>query len=262
MSIEFDVTFHGRSNDPRPGYHENFFRIGKPASPSGGTGCDGEGSRYPSMFLSRESLGTMLDISTSSGIACGTNMILYDYDDINFGIEHHIKISLNNTLLQVWINGGGKQDYHTSFPRYNPTQEKYINVTVPIWFMSNSFYPSMPFNVGSATFSNIIIKSSVFCIGCTDMPTVSPTAEPTNQPTTYEPTTFVPTSIPTKKPTNYPTMSPTNYPTHQPTVHPTNSPITVQPTVSPITKQPTQPTLSPSTRAPTEYPTIQPTNRP
>eukprot|EP01084_Bolivina_argentea_P142927 251056_1 len=180
MSIEFDVTFHGRSNDPRPGYHENFFRIGKPASPSGGTGCDGEGSRYPSMFLSRESLGTMLDISTSSGIACGTNMILYDYDDINFGIEHHIKISLNNTVFQVWITGGGKQDYNRTFPRSNPTQDKYINVTVPIWFMSNSFYPSMPFNVGSATFSNIIIKS---CIGeCTHMQTISPT-NPSISPT-------------------------------------------------------------------------------
>eukprot|EP01084_Bolivina_argentea_P231741 390708_1 len=41
MSIEFDVTFHGRSNDPREGYKENFFRIGKPASPGGGTGCEG-----------------------------------------------------------------------------------------------------------------------------------------------------------------------------------------------------------------------------
>eukprot|EP01083_Nonionella_stella_P065731 172432_1 len=128
MSIEFDVTFHARSDNPRPGYQENFFRIGKPASPSGGQGCNGEGSRYPSMFLTRESLGTRLDISTSSGIACGTNMILYDYDDINFGIEHHIKISLNSTLLQVWINGGGKQDYHKPIPR-NPTQDQYINVT-------------------------------------------------------------------------------------------------------------------------------------
>eukprot|EP01084_Bolivina_argentea_P231739 390706_1 len=44
MSIEFDVTFHARSNDPRPGYQENFFRIGKPAE-TGGWGCDGEGSR-------------------------------------------------------------------------------------------------------------------------------------------------------------------------------------------------------------------------
>eukprot|EP01084_Bolivina_argentea_P072065 130887_1 len=108
MSIEFDVTFHGRSNDPREGYQENFFRIGKPASPGGGLGCDGEGSRYPSMFLTRSSLGSMLDISTSDGkYLCGSNMILYDYDDINFGIEHHIKISLDNTVLQVWINGGG-----------------------------------------------------------------------------------------------------------------------------------------------------------
>eukprot|EP01084_Bolivina_argentea_P172744 299199_1 len=56
MSIEFDVKFHGRSDDPRPGYQENFFRIGHDAS-TGGTGCDGEGSRYPSMFLTRESLG-------------------------------------------------------------------------------------------------------------------------------------------------------------------------------------------------------------
>eukprot|EP01084_Bolivina_argentea_P149420 261013_1 len=95
MSIEFDVTFHGRSNDPRDGYQENFFRIGKTASPSGGTGCNGEGSRYPSMFLTRVSLGTRLDISTSSGTVCGTNLILDDYNDINFGIEHHIKISLN-----------------------------------------------------------------------------------------------------------------------------------------------------------------------
>eukprot|EP01084_Bolivina_argentea_P072063 130884_1 len=106
MSIEFDVTFHGRSNDPREGYQENFFRIGHDAS-TGGTGCAGEGSRYPSMWLTRESWATRLDISTSSDESCGTNMILDDYDDINFGIEHHIKISLDNTVLQVWINGGG-----------------------------------------------------------------------------------------------------------------------------------------------------------
>eukprot|EP01084_Bolivina_argentea_P072064 130885_1 len=88
MSIEFDVTFHGRSNDPREGYQENFFRIGKPASPGGGLGCDGEGSRYPSMFLTRSSLGTnILVISTSSGTVCALNIILDDYNDINFGIE-------------------------------------------------------------------------------------------------------------------------------------------------------------------------------
>eukprot|EP01084_Bolivina_argentea_P004480 8525_1 len=140
MSIEFDVTFHDRSNDPREGYQENFFRIGKPASPGGGTGCEGEGSRYPSMFLTRGSLGTRLDISTSHGTNCGSNIILDDYDDINFGIEHHIKISLNSTLLQVWINGGGKQDYYKPIP-LDPIQEKYINVSVPIWFMSDCFYP-------------------------------------------------------------------------------------------------------------------------
>eukprot|EP01084_Bolivina_argentea_P025752 47889_1 len=162
MSIEFDVIFHARSDNPRLGYQENFFRIGKPAE-TGGWGCDGEGSRYPSMFLTRSSLGTRLDISTSSGIACGINIILDDYDDINFGIEHHIKISFNNTLLQVWITGGGKQDYYGHFTR-NPTQDKYINVSVPIWFMSDAFYATTPFNVGSATFSNIIIKSSLFCI--------------------------------------------------------------------------------------------------
>ncbi len=131
-------------------------------------------------------------------------MILDDYDDINFGILHHIKISLNSTLLQVWITGGGKQDYYRPFPR-NPTQEKYINVSVPIWFMSDCFYPSTPFNIGSATFSNIIIKSSLFCIGsCAEMPTISPTVNPTQ--------------IATISPTVKPTISPTSQ--QQPHINP------------------------------------------
>eukprot|EP01084_Bolivina_argentea_P033102 61260_1 len=153
------------------------------------------------------------------------------------------------------------------------------------------FYPSTPFNVGSATFSNIIIKSSLFCIGsCTETPTISPTVKPTispttttykpttNQPTTYTPTTYAPTTYtptkiptnyptisptnyptnyPTKTPTNYPSISPTNFPTYQPTINPTNSPITAQPTMSPITAQPT---MSPITAQPTQ-PTLTPSTR-
>eukprot|EP01084_Bolivina_argentea_P201563 344528_1 len=71
MSIEFDFSFRGRSNDPsnRAGYQENFFRIGYETCCS--QGCKGEGSSYPAMFLSRSSIGDILDIKVSDGSSCG-----------------------------------------------------------------------------------------------------------------------------------------------------------------------------------------------
>eukprot|EP01084_Bolivina_argentea_P019817 36844_1 len=102
MSIEFDFYFHGRSNDPRTGYEENFFRIGYNTSTS--YGCDGERSSYPAMFLARSSLGDILNIKVSSGVTCGFNNILYDYN-LSTTQTHHIKILFNNTKVVVDITG-------------------------------------------------------------------------------------------------------------------------------------------------------------
>eukprot|EP01084_Bolivina_argentea_P130498 230358_1 len=70
MSIEFDFDFHGRSNDPRAEYQENFFRIGYDTCCT--LACGGEGSAYPGMFLARSSLGDYLDIKVSYGTMCGS----------------------------------------------------------------------------------------------------------------------------------------------------------------------------------------------
>eukprot|EP01084_Bolivina_argentea_P019816 36843_1 len=116
MSIEFDFYFHGRSNDPpnRPGYQENFFRIGYDACCS--VGCDGEGSSYPGMFLTRSSLGDILNIKVSSGVACNFNNLLSDYT-LSTTETHHIKISFNNTQFVVDITGGGQPTYNKQWNR-------------------------------------------------------------------------------------------------------------------------------------------------
>eukprot|EP01084_Bolivina_argentea_P066344 120922_1 len=79
MSAEFDWIFWGRTNDPRNGtYYENFFRVGETAS--NGKSCNGEGSRYPSFWLTNNR--DSMHVSVSSGTTCQPEFTLNPYGDI------------------------------------------------------------------------------------------------------------------------------------------------------------------------------------
>merc|ERR1712228_20491 len=141
--------------------------------------------------------------------------------------SHHIKISLNNTLIMVEISGGGQPNYISTKQR-TETKPNLLGTSVPVWFMSNK--RNDDFNLGNGTFSNIEIISNVFE---TAEPTFTPTRSPTE--TTLSPTTLSPTDSPLS-PTNIPTIYPTPYPTQIPSQITLNSLVskTNEPTSNPI----------------------------
>eukprot|EP01084_Bolivina_argentea_P096035 172645_1 len=211
MSMEFDFIWNGRTNNPRIHYYEMFFRIGHSAK--FGKGCDGQGSRYPSFWLTN--FANTMHVSTSSGTRCQSSQSLSNYGIINIGILYHIKITFDNTHLVVDITGGNKPDWSETWLR-NPTQTQYIGKRVPVWWMSNS-YDDIPYNIGNGTFSNIIIVSNIF----TTISTINTTISPSNDPTTI-PTDF-PTNIPTILPSETPTITSSVDPTYNPTLNPIKS---------------------------------------
>eukprot|EP01084_Bolivina_argentea_P207626 354211_1 len=78
MNMEFDFYFNGRSNTPRTGYEENFFRIGHTKA----TGGCIEGTRYPSMWLvPGPGSSGHFDISVSAGSQCDFSREITAYGD-------------------------------------------------------------------------------------------------------------------------------------------------------------------------------------
>eukprot|EP01083_Nonionella_stella_P097224 273257_1 len=278
MSIEFDFVWWGRTNLPSAGKFEMFFRVGFDASIS--RGCDGQGARYPSFWLTGNNVDTM-HVSVSNGTQCQPSLSLNSYGSISKGVSYHVSIAFNSRLVQVCVSGGGKADWSATWPR-QPTPQQYIGAVVPIWWMSNKHPEDLPlYNRGNATFSNIILTSFT--------PTPAPTtAIPTTDAPTapsFAPTTPYPTITPSATPTSLPTRNPSTQASTSPTIHPSDAPTTRAPTTAAPTTHPSEtPTTNPSetpttthaptrtgetypptthpTTLPTIEPTLNPTNKP
>eukprot|EP01083_Nonionella_stella_P265842 900010_1 len=251
MSIEFDFVWWGRTNLPSAGKFEMFFRVGFDASIS--RGCDGQGARYPSFWLTGNNVDTM-HVSVSNGTQCQPSLSLNSYGSISKGVSYHVSIAFNSHLVQVRVSGGGKADWSATWPR-QPTPQQYIGAVVPIWWMSNKHPEDLPlYNRGNATFSNIILTSFT--------PTPAPTtAIPTTDAPTapsFAPTTPYPTITPSATPTSLPTRNPSTQASTSPTIHPSDAPTTRAPTTAAPTTHPSEtPTTNPSetpttTHAPTQ----------
>ena len=170
MSVEFDFVFGGRTNDPNKDQTEMFFRIGYDAV--GGTSCDAQNSKYPSLWLSYNT--NTLYVSASDATGCSNFYLLSDYGNISVGVSYHIFIAFDDTHLFVGISGGNKSDWTKEWDR-SPTSESHLGDEVPIWWMSGKYGPS-EYNRANGTFSEVIIKSDLFTF-------LTPTSEPTSIPT-------------------------------------------------------------------------------
>ena len=216
MYMEFDFIFHGRTNHPSNNKYEMFFRVGFDSVL--GNSCNGQGSRYPSLWIRDNA--DILHLSCSSSTSCQPSQSLTDYGILNKGISHHVVISYNDSLLTIHVSGGGKANYTQSWSRAS-TFSHHVRSVVPVWWMSTKFGTSQ-YNLGNGTFSNIKIIFSDFGT-TTSLPTLEPSTRPTELPT-FNPST-VPTQNPTAEPTMKPTTNPTVNPTNEPTVEPSSSPV-------------------------------------
>eukprot|EP01084_Bolivina_argentea_P133504 235604_1 len=177
MSAEFDFIWKGRTNYPRANYRENFFRIGH--SSNNGKSCNGQGSNYPSFWLSANM--DIMDISVTSGTMCQPFVSLTDYQLI-IDISYHIKIFFNQSHVIVDASNGSESNMTKIWTR-EPTQNIFIDNDVPVWWMSNK-YTGTAYNVGNATFSNIVIIST--SPSAPNNVTIFPTPFPTVTPHTSD----------------------------------------------------------------------------
>eukprot|EP01084_Bolivina_argentea_P208235 355119_1 len=99
MSVEFDWVWHRRTNFPRVNRYENFFRVGLTAD--NGFGCDGEGSRLPSFWLTADR--DSMHVSVADSITCQHFQSCNSYGNITAGVSYHVKIAFNTTKLVVEI---------------------------------------------------------------------------------------------------------------------------------------------------------------
>lgn len=213
MSAEFDFVWGGRTNDPSQDKYEMFFRIGYDSAL--GNSCSGQGSRYPSFWISKDS--DTMHLSTSHGSTCQPSQSLSEYGIINKHIPYHILIAFNSSALSVHISGGDRANFSKHWSR-EPTKSNHIGTMAQIWWMSGK-YGQTEYNRGNGTFSNVVITSKIH----TDSPTTNPTSPPS---------TGSPSISPTPNPTRFPTENPTPSPTHSPTPFPSVSP-SYTPTVGP-----------------------------
>jgi len=210
MDMEFDFIWWGYSDDPNASGQsfENFFRIG--FSHHDGTSCNGQGSRYPSFWVTPRQFYDglpYLHVSTSYGTThCQPEQRLTEFGPISIGEPYHIKISTNSTFTTVAAASSSKSGIYP-FPRDSPTQSAHLGRVAGVWFMSGKF-GSTEYNRGNGTFSNIILTSSQYTDVVEDeesiiaAPSTSSVATP--PPSTSAPTT---TSDPTNRPTDVPTWN-------------------------------------------------------
>jgi len=203
MSVEFDFVWGGRTNDPQPGLFEMFFRVGYDSAL--GNSCSGQGSRYPSFWIS--SSEDTMHVSTSNSSMCQPRQSLSDYGVISKHVSYHVLIAFNMTLLSVHISGGDRAHFAKHWSREGGTRDSHIGTMAQIWWMSSK-YGQTQYNRGNGTFSNVVITSKVY--------TPSPTADPTSPPTTTSPSPS-PSRPPSLQP--LPSAAPTSEvaPTHDPT---------------------------------------------
>merc|ERR1719361_1459687 len=188
MSMEFDMTFHGRSHSVTTDSVENFFRIGYDAY--AGNHCEGSQAHYPSLWIPADSETPYMVLTEDNCVAVQTS--LDGLGDLVEENTYHFDISWDSTELAVTITDlSNSRSWSDSWSR-SATHDDFVGEKVPVYWMTNKF-SIRQYNVGDATFSNIIITSEF----ATDAPT---TAQPTNDPTR------VPTTDPTSRPTNDPTV--------------------------------------------------------
>lgn len=133
MSAEFDFIFNGRTNNPNYGFYENFFRIGFDAI---SRSCTGEGSRYPSFWLSNYSPNDERDymlVSVSSGSQCQISQKLNGFGIVEVGIKYHIKISFNSTQTMVSV------DSWSQTWKKDPILDEHLGKEANVYFMSPKF---------------------------------------------------------------------------------------------------------------------------
>ena len=218
MSAEFDFVWGGRTNDPSPDKYEMFFRVGYDSAL--GNSCSGQGSRYPSMWMSADD--DTLHISASHGTVCQPSQSLADYGVISKHVPYHLLIAFNSTTLTVDISGGDRSDFRKSWAR-EPTLSAHVGTVAEVWWMSSKFGQT-EYNRGNGTFSNIVIASKILTAAPTADPTFSPTAAPSNAPS------FTPTRSPS--------LSPTSWPSTAPTLAPSSSPSAPSPTAKSVMSSP------------------------
>lgn len=155
LRMEFDFVFTGRSNIPHQDQYEMFFRLGFDSEL--GTGCEGQSSRYPALWLS--SNRDELYLSLSNRDSCSTGYLLSGFGILNEGISYHMVIEYDSNSLMVSIEDGNGI-WTDSWPR-SATLDEHVGQYVDVWWMSGKFGTSF-YNVGGGIFSNIAIVSSQF----------------------------------------------------------------------------------------------------
>jgi len=171
-TLEFNFTLTGRTTEDS---YEMFLRVGFDAFY--GTGCNGQQSQYPSIFLTPDDY---LRLYVSDSDSCATHYDLDDYEEIESGVDHHIFIYWDDDTFSINITGGNKDDYYRSWNKTAP-RNAHMGRIVPVWWMSSKF-GSTSYYRGNGTFSNITITSREFGNG-TFAPTTEPTTDPTTDPT-------------------------------------------------------------------------------
>lgn len=218
MTMSFDMTFHGRSNETADGKStrekvENFFRVG--FSAYDGNHCFGSMAHYPSLWIPSDSEVPFMVLTEDNCSATTTE--LHGLGALVKDNSYRFEMSWNNTHLSVYMeNYNVSEDSTTENQTWSQTWTReathldYVGESVPVWFISNKF-STQQYNIGDGTFSNIVITS--------EYATASPTtAQPTHIPTN------VPSTVPTVDPTNDPTTSPSPEPTRAPSGEPTPQP--------------------------------------
>ena len=177
MSAHFDFEWSGRTDTPRTKTFENFFRIGFDAV--FGTGCSGQSSRYPALWLTAKTNELYLSLSQSSSCTKGHTL---PFGEIALNTPYRMAISWDDTVLNVAMEElDGVNSWTTSYDR-DGTLSAHIGAMAEVWWMSSKFGAS-EYNVGGGRFWNVTFRSSVDTADPTMDPTSSPTARPTVRPT-------------------------------------------------------------------------------
>merc|ERR1719334_2183513 len=236
--MTFDFIFTGRTNNPNIDTYENFFRVGFDGA-SGGNGCDGQTSHFPSMWLTPPSTGDYLFIIISSEAECSSAQTLTGFGTLTADSSYHMLISFDHgsALVEITDTTAQSLPWSLSWSR-SELDPAHIDQFVPVWWMTSRL-GDVQYNVGGGAFDNVTITSFAETTTTTAVPTSSPSADPTGSPSA-DPTSS-PSADPTSSPSADPTSSPSAVPTSSPSAVPTGTPSAV-PTSSPSA----DPTGSPS----------------
>lgn len=200
MIMSFFIKWNGRTDPlfPSSNKYEQIFRIGWPATAGG---CQTANSRYPSLWIDKDTDHFHLSVSESDGGNCGKGYKLDTYQ-ISINTVYQMSIEFNDTHIVTTINGTKIID-----TRAVGTKPAYLQSTQP----AMNVYIASDFNCGDCDpYVNeyIIANVNMWDINIISVvpPSVSPTAQPTISPTQ---STLAPTGTPTAV-TSTPTQSPSS----------------------------------------------------